>query len=365
MNQPNPERLPNDTYSADDVAIPSTPTPPLPPAGNPAPDTKKLFSKVGFAIVLLIVGMYAANILLSSLLLTFYPDAASAWWINWVMSVLPLYGAGLPILYLLLRKVPVAPHNRTVRVGWMPEDKPTFGIKQWLLILVMGFGCMYIGSLMGTILMETLSDMVGYDYANQLETTVNDSPLWATFIVTCIIAPLGEEFIFRKLFIDRARRCGDTVAILLSGILFGLFHGNLFQFFYAAMLGILLAYVYTRTGNLWWCVGMHAAANLMGGIVIPAIGKIIPEDIELTPTMPQLAANLFLSLWIYGTMIACVVLFFVRLKRRSLSPDAENRPLARVMTEAVLNPGMIVLILLLVALIALNLIPPPVIVPNG
>ena len=68
-------------------------------------------------------------------------------------------------------------------------------------------------------------------------------------------------------------------SILLSGLLFGLFHGNLFQFFYAAAVGMILAYVYTRTGRYLWCVAMHAIINLMGSIVIPALAALLPADL--------------------------------------------------------------------------------------
>ncbi len=365
MNQPFPGSSPNppenDTYTVDDPVVsalpPSPPTDPT-PAPMPTADTKSTFSRLGLSVVLLTVGMIVAQIALSSLMVSLIPDIASMWWANWVISVVPLYGVGLPLMLLLLRKVPIAPHNRMLNTSGELTEKPAFGIGQWALLMVMGFGCMYIGSIVGNVLMEILSGVVGYDYGNQLESMVNSTPLWATFIVTCIIAPLGEEFLFRKLLIDRARRYGDATAILISGLLFGLFHGNLFQFFYAAMLGILLAYIYTRTNNLLWCVGMHAAANLMGGIIVPELSKFIPEDMEAIPTLPQLAVNLLLSLWIYGTMIAAIVLLIVRFKQRALSPDPHRRPTSRVLGEAILNPGMLILIALLLGLIVLNLIPP-------
>ena len=45
---------------------------------------------------------------------------------------------------------------------------------------------------------------------------------------------------FRKLLIDRIVPFGQRVAVVVSGLAFGLFHGNFYQFFYAFSLGAVL-----------------------------------------------------------------------------------------------------------------------------
>ena len=70
-------------------------------------------------------------------------------------------------------------------------------------------------------------------------------------------APVVEEFIFRKFLIDRVYRYGEWVAILTSGLMFGLFHENLAQFFFATLIGCFFAFFYILrvlrllTGKLW------------------------------------------------------------------------------------------------------------------
>ena len=310
------------------------------------PTTRDTFSRLGLSIVLLTLGMTVAQYAISFLFLLAFPAAASAWWANWVVSFVPLYGIGLPMMYLVLQKLPPAPHNAVCDNGFISYEKPAFTAKNWFTVLFMGFGCMYIGGMVGNLCMSLLSAVTGYSYTSALETMVDTSPLWMTLLGTCVIAPLGEEFIFRKLFIDRARRFGDAPAILLSGLLFGLFHGNLFQFFYAAMLGILLAYVYTRTNNLWLCVGMHATINLMGGTVIPALGELIPADPEAELTTLQALISLAVAVWAYGTMIAAAVLFVKRNKWRVLSPCPDRRSTRTVMGDAIAVPAMLAAVIL-------------------
>ena len=74
-------------------------------------------------------------------------------------------------------------------------------------------------------------------------------------IAFAVLAPVFEELVFRKVLVDHVLPFGEWPAILFSGITFGLFHGNLTQFFYAALLGMVLAYVYIRTGNILYSIG--------------------------------------------------------------------------------------------------------------
>lgn len=78
-----------------------------------------------------------------------------------------------------------------------------------------------------------------------------------------IISPLAEEVVFRGVIYNRLRRLfNPTIGIIVSGILFGAFHGNLVQAVYGACLGMLMAYLYERSGNFWIPILFHAAANL-------------------------------------------------------------------------------------------------------
>ncbi len=320
-------------------------------------EVRRHFSMIGWGYTVLLLGMMALTSIIQLVVIELWPWLFEAWWMSWFLSLVPLYGIGLPLLWLILRQVDTAPHNPLcVDTYAVTQKKPPFTIGKWILLLVIGQGCMYVGSFAGTITMNILSEITGYDYANGLNSLMSGSPLWMIFLATCIIAPLGEELLFRKLLIDRTRRYGDATAILLSGLMFGLFHGNLFQFFYAFLLGMILAYMYTRTDNLWWCVAMHAVINLLGSIVIPAIGSVIPTDgSEITSVWPILA-TFFLLAWQFGFIIVGVVLFCVFWHRRRLSPAAVALP-GRGVAPVILNVGMIVCLACMIGITVLGLIP--------
>ena len=87
-----------------------------------------------------------------------------------------------------------------------------------------------------------------------------------SFLALAVWTPFVEEMFFRG-FVYRglASRFGPLQAILLSAVLFSLFHvlpGVLLPIF---VTGILFAFLYHRTGSLWPCIAAHAGQN---GLVV-------------------------------------------------------------------------------------------------
>ena len=78
-----------------------------------------------------------------------------------------------------------------------------------------------------------------------------------------LISPITEEIVFRGLVFNRMRRyCQAPVAIIASGVLFGVYHGNLVQGLYGTCMGILLAYTYERLRSFLIPCLFHAVANI-------------------------------------------------------------------------------------------------------
>lgn len=78
-----------------------------------------------------------------------------------------------------------------------------------------------------------------------------------------LFSPIIEEIVFRGLVFNRLRDYYPaSVAVLLSGILFGAYHGNLVQGVYGGCMGILIAYLYLRMDSFMIPCLFHAVANL-------------------------------------------------------------------------------------------------------
>jgi membrane protease YdiL (CAAX protease family) len=103
------------------------------------------------------------------------------------------------------------------------------------------------------------------EYDSLVSSTVGASSSVAMLIAVFILAPIGEEFLFRGLIQGKlAKAVGGSpmpVVILLQGLLFAVYHGNLIQGIYAFFLGSLLGLIAYKAGNLLPCIIFHMALN--------------------------------------------------------------------------------------------------------
>lgn len=284
-------------------------------------EMRRQYATVGLSVMILTFATIAGQVLFALICSAISVDfVQSNPWFQWLASFVPLYGIGLPLMWILLRRV--APSK---------PEKQSFGAGHWLILYVIATGCMLLGSLIGNDLMQAINSLTGKEIDNGLESTLSAAPLWQTFLFTVIAAPIGEELIFRKLLVDRMRRFGELPAVLLSGLLFGLFHGNFYQFFYTFMLGVLLAYLYVRSGKIYLCMMMHALINLVGGVlttwILDRVDVNLLQELSIEEVMTYISAHwlpfLLLVLyeaWMVGCLIAGLVLVLVRRKKTTLLP---------------------------------------------
>lgn len=78
-----------------------------------------------------------------------------------------------------------------------------------------------------------------------------------------LIIPVLEEYLYRGVIFRRLRDLIDAKkAILFSALIFAVIHGNIVQFLYAFIFGILLAYSYEVYESIKAPVLLHCAANI-------------------------------------------------------------------------------------------------------
>ena len=174
-----------------------------------------------------------------------------------ILSQASMYLAGFPLCFLVLRRIP----------AWhRPGERKIRGLELFFLaVFCMGFA--YIGNLIGS-LMASVWDMArGVQSINPVSDVIQTMNPVVMIAATVIVAPVMEELLFRKLLIDRLIPFGQPMAVVISGVSFGLYHGNLFQFFYACMLGMIFAYLYSSTGKMRYNVVLHMIINLTGGVI--------------------------------------------------------------------------------------------------
>lgn len=116
------------------------------------------------------------------------------------------------------------------------------------------------------------------NYQNLIENSglTEYSLMWV--FSTLILPPLVEEMIFRGL-IQKYLECAGMhwiLANVVQAVLFGVFHQNLVQGIYAALLGFALGFVAHRYNTLAASMLMHMFYNLMGTLIVDLESRFLP-----------------------------------------------------------------------------------------
>ena len=133
-------------------------------------------------------------------------------------------------------------------------------VREYIIILVLSIS-LAIG--LNNVLL--LLHLEQYSKAYQEAVKALYSPgLLEQIFVTCISVPIIEELLFRGVVFKVLRRwIPFAFAMLISSVLFGLYHGNLVQFIYATICGLMLAYFYERYRSIIAPIIAHIAMNLV------------------------------------------------------------------------------------------------------
>lgn len=114
---------------------------------------------------------------------------------------------------------------------------------------------------------------------NPVRQVVGHNPTWGMIAIVAFVglgAPLIEELLFRGTLLPAITGLvGPKLAVILrgllpavvTGLLFGLAHGELVQLAGLTLVGTLLAYLVQRTGRIWPAIFTHAGFNLIAILV--------------------------------------------------------------------------------------------------
>ena len=318
---------------------------------------KQHFSRVTFYLFLLMLLSTAAQ-LVCGLLMYLLPDGQSllsSTDMLLLMSSLPLYLVAAPVYAILMKKLP----------GDAPPAQALGASRFWVILLIC-FPLLVGGNLLGNILSSAFS---GGTAKNPLDAVAMEGSV-LSILLLAVAAPVVEELLFRKILIDRTRAFGEKNAMILSAVVFGLFHGNLFQFFYAFAIGLVFSYVYLRTGRVRYSILMHMAINFLGGVVSSwIISAVDPDAVEqllaLAPEqmpdaamalMPGIAWFALYELAFFGLAIAGFVLLCINAKKITFVPAPLELPKAVRFRTIYVHAGMILFVLSCAAMFAASLL---------
>ena len=164
------------------------------------------------------------------------------------------------ICYLFYRKV-------------FPRKQAEVSLPLWqniLFAIVIGFG---VGGL-ATIWLN-FAEFVGNNIPflgkeseafSTLYDDLDQGPFIWTFLAIVVVGPLVEEILFRGIIFSSFEEVTDILwfPAVLSGVMFGVWHGSFIQAVYTAMTGIALGYFMKKSRSLFFTVLAHGVNNLSG-----------------------------------------------------------------------------------------------------
>lgn len=302
---------------------------------------RKDFSKLGLMYVIGTILILGIQYLAAAIANAINPDLMLNMANALLITMLPMYIISVPITIFVLRTLPAK-----------QIEKKKMSVGQWILAFLICYGGMYVSNIIGVILTQIIGVIKGSPVTNGMFEVATSSNIPVNFFIMVICAPIAEEILFRKLLIDRTVKYGEATAVLFSGLLFGLFHGNLNQFAYAFTLGLFFGFVYVKTGNVRYTIYLHMLINFISSILGILVLKFVGEDFLSAMSDPAMVTAYMLehmgtvlfyfayAFLLVTLAIAGVIILIVNLKKIRFAKGEVVIPKGKRFSSTIVNIGM-------------------------
>ena len=327
---------------------------------------KSVFSRYHFALLIYLFITFAVSLAAEiAMLLTLGAEGTRDFllrheYISWLLNFLPMHLIAFPVFFLIVKGMKT-----------MPAAKRKMKVSEFFSFFLIAELAMWAGGMIGNIFNGFFGTLKGEVVTDHTSEMISSMPMWLTLIIVVIVGPVIEELMFRKLMIDRLSRYGNTVAIIVSSVSFGLFHGNLYQFFYAALIGLVLGFIYAKTKNVLYPIAMHILVNFFGSVVPMPVLKRMDDLVEMMESinagievnLPDFFANAMIvgsySIIQYAMIIggAFMLYKFFKHKKYKIRDSWEYKlPSEQAAGIIIANPGTIVFIVISILLFTYSII---------
>ncbi len=189
------------------------------------------------------------------------------------------YGFELSALFYILRNLSsvmlaavIAVWIDRLHLAYDWKRVKSSGIPKYLGQVAIGFAMVYAAMIAAQVIMISVFKIESNSQNEiMIGSMFSDDPLRLIllFFSLCIFAPVIEELVFRKVIYGFfERHLGYVLAIVGSGLIFGLMHvvsyGDFIQAIPYVFMGSIFGYVYYRSGkNIYVTIGVHFINNLI------------------------------------------------------------------------------------------------------
>ena len=146
------------------------------------------------------------------------------------------------------------------RCGWRALGFRSFNVRNGLILAAV----IVLVSLLIGFLWDMLLTSLGIAPLSAVPPELTQTGLGLAIIavLAVAVAPIAEEVFFRGfIFAGISKRFGYAWGIVLSALLFSIAHMQLGAFLPIFILGLLLTWLYVKTGSIWPCIFTHFAYN--------------------------------------------------------------------------------------------------------
>lgn len=270
-------------------------------------DAGQVYGKIGLGLALYVCLAGVLTLLYKCIMPELFGESImSAPWYSRIRIIFSRYMVAFPAFYYICKRIKRTPPE---------QHKMTFG--QFMSCIFMNQGILLVGFIIGAVISAMfLFKMSNVGIGSLQEDMTNAELLWRILTIG-VVTPIFEELIFRKLFIDRVHIYGEGMAILASGLLYALYQGDFIHFFYSVGIGAFFAYIYIRTGKIWYTIIFRmicelsltiAVLVLFNRIDFEALSKILSMNVaeeQMIVLVKQMAPGLMLLLlWLVVFIIS-------------------------------------------------------------
>lgn len=320
---------------------------------------RKHFSKLG---IILLVGaiVYYVSPYLGLAIMGNFPVVMESVSFYFAALMLFSYAVTYTIIFLLFKLI--------------PKEKKLEKKKMKISHVFIGFFICYAAAFVCNMATNRftalLSELTKKEIDSGITDLMNNLNPAVTFLIIVIIGPILEELLFRKCLIDRTIQYGEGISIVFSGVTFGLFHGNISQVFYTCFMGMCLAFIYCKTGNIKYSILIHIINNgfsWIATLVFKLSGFWDLADKLDTATTDSEVMNIFwdniggvalVLIYLAVSMIFVVVgviMFFTRKNMITIMPGEKVIPRYYRFITLIGNVGMILYVSYFLVQIILNI----------
>lgn len=187
------------------------------------------------------------------------------------------------------------------RVGFVKATglKKRINVKLVLLAFGAAFVSLYGFGHVTTVFLELLQ-ICGY---KSVLRSISITTFWQYLgyvIASCVAPAVCEELLFRGTILSGLKEYGLKVAVIISAVIFTFMHGSAEQTVHQFIIGILVGYIFFKTGNLWIGIVVHFFNNFISvtQTYVASFQKAATETVAITPMS-----------FIVDVIVACIMCY--------------------------------------------------------